>query len=92
LYIIELEIKNFLNLKDSIDSYFREELLDNSNAVLCEKCNKKYNCFKNIGLLKLPRILVLLLKRFEYDYIKKDYYKIDNYFEFPFELNLDKYT
>ena len=33
--------------------------------------------------------MVLLLKLFEYDPIKNEYYKLNNYYEFPFELDLN---
>ena len=41
---------------------------------------------------KLPPILVIQLKRFDYDYERECAIKFNDYFEFPRELDMEPYT
>ena len=47
----------------------------------------KRTCFK-----KLPPILAIQLKRFDYDWERETPIKFNDYFEFPRELDMDPYT
>lgn len=40
----------------------------------------------------MPNILVITLKRFEFDYETQSRSKLNDYFEFPFELDMHKYS
>ena len=51
---------------------------------------KKIPSFKNNKIYLFPRILFLLLKRFEFDKHKKDYYKLNNYLKYNLTLDLKK--
>lgn len=51
---------------------------------------KKISCHKKIGYFIFPRILIILLKRFDFKNEINKYFKLNNYFEFPFSLNLNK--
>ena len=44
------------------------EVLDGDNAYQCEKCDKKITAVRRMCLKKLPNHLILVLKRFEFDY------------------------
>ena len=53
---------------------------------------KNYSVNKKLDVLYYPRILIILLERFEFKkqinkYIK---FKLNAYFEFPFSLNLNE--
>lgn len=53
---------------------------------------KNYSVIKKLDVLYYPRILIIILKRFEFKkqinkYIK---FKLNNYLEFPFNLNLNE--
>ena len=43
-------------------------MLEGDNAYLCEKCNKKVATLKRVCLKKLPKHMILVLKRFEFDF------------------------
>lgn len=43
-------------------------MLEGENAYLCEICNKKVATLKRVCLKKLPKHLILVLKRFEFDF------------------------
>ena len=47
----------------------------------------KRTCFK-----KLPPILAIQLKRFDYDWERETPIKFNDYFEFPRELDVEPYT
>lgn len=62
------------------------------DAYHCEKCNKKVNTVKRLCVKKLPPILAIQLKRFEYDYERLCPIKFNDYFEFPRVLDMEPYT
>lgn len=80
------------SIKESLESYINEELLEGDNAFLCEKCNKKVNAIRRTSLKSLPRTLILVLKRFEFDYDTSQKVKLNNYCEFPQDLNIKEFT
>ena len=53
---------------------------------------KKIKALKKLTLFKLPRILVLVLKRFNLNNVIKENYKINDYLEFPFKLDLNNFA
>ena len=59
--------------KITIDDCFKlftrkEELTD----IFCEKCNKKTNFIKYLDIERIPKYLVLVLKRFKYTLMHMD--------------------
>ena len=91
-YSIQLQIKDKKDIYESLDSIIQGETMEGDNAIFCDKCNKKFSALKNQDFNTLPRILIFVLKRFEFDYNKLTRYKINDYFEFPLELDMNKYT
>lgn len=47
---------------------------------------------KRLCVQKLPKVLAIQLKRFEYDYERVCAIKFNDYFEFPRILNMEPYT
>jgi ubiquitin C-terminal hydrolase len=90
-YNIQLEVKNYSNIYDSLNNYFKIEIMSGDNKINCEECNIKRVCHKQLKIKNLPNILVISLKRFDYDYRTMRKFKLNNYFEFPFELDLKEY-
>ena len=90
-YTINLEVKDKENIYDSLKSFIECEYLENDNKVYCSKCKKLTNMFKNSIFITLPRILVIVLKRFEFNEVVLSYIKINDYFEFPDILDMSKY-
>ena len=88
---IQLEVKGFNNLDSSMKNYFKTEIMDGENKINCEECNMKRTCHKRQIFKSLPNILVINLKRFEFDYNTMLKSKLNNYFEFPFELDMNEY-
>ena len=90
-YNIQLEVKNFNNIDDSLKNYFKTEIMSGDNKIICEECKTKRVCHKKLKIKALPNILVISLKRFDYDYRNMTKFKLNNYFEFPFELNMSEF-
>ena len=67
-------------------------MLDGDNKYLCEKCNKKYPTLKRTSIKTLPNMLILVLKRFEFDYQTMSKHKINAYCKFPKTLDMKEYT
>ena len=55
--------------------------------MICQVDTIKRTCFK-----KLPPILAIQLKRFDYDWERETPIKFNDYFEFPRELDMEPYT
>jgi len=89
---ISLQVKNKKSITESLESFVEGEMLEGENAYLCEKCDKKVNTLRRQCLKKLPKTLIIVLKRFEFDYEAMTKFKVNDYCEFPFELNVEKYT
>ncbi|XP_023706840.1 probable ubiquitin carboxyl-terminal hydrolase FAF-X isoform X1 [Cryptotermes secundus] len=90
--VISVDIRNHSTLLDSLEQYVKGELLEGADAYHCEKCNKKVVTVKRLCVKKLPPILAIQLKRFEYDFERVCAIKFNDYFEFPRDLDMDPYT
>ncbi|XP_030747882.1 probable ubiquitin carboxyl-terminal hydrolase FAF-X isoform X2 [Sitophilus oryzae] len=90
--VISVDIRNHSSLPDSMEQYVKGELLEGADAYHCEKCSKKVVTVKRLCVKKLPPILAIQLKRFEYDFERVCAIKFNDYFEFPRELDMEPYT
>ncbi|XP_071949723.1 ubiquitin carboxyl-terminal hydrolase 9X-like isoform X2 [Antedon mediterranea] len=89
---LNVDIRNQQNLLDSLEQYVKGDLLEGPNAYHCEKCNKKVDTVKRLCIKKLPNILAIQLKRFDYDWERECAIKFNDYFEFPREFDMEPYT
>jgi len=55
-----------VQLADAMSLFCREEALDGDNAWQCEKCRQRVPALKKLDLWKLPPLLMIHLKRFEW--------------------------
>lgn len=90
--VISVDIRNHSSLPDSMEQYVKGELLEGADAYHCEKCAKKVVTVKRLCVKKLPPILGIQLKRFEYDFERVCAIKFNDYFEFPRDLDMEPYT
>ena len=58
-------------------------MLDGDNMFYCEGCAKKVPALKRVCIKKLPNHLILVLKRFDFDYDNMQKLKINDKCEFP---------
>ena len=91
-YSIQLQIRNKKSLYESLDTLIEGELMNEDNCIFCPDCNKKMPAVKSQNFKILPRMLIFVLKRFEFDFNTMAKIKINDYYEFPIELDMNKYT
>lgn len=90
--IIATNVIKRYNLEDYLDIYKR------SVQIIIQKNNATENYFlqvvtvKRLCVKKLPPVLAIQLKRFEYDYERVCAIKFNDYFEFPRDLDMEPYT
>ena len=85
-------LNNELTLENCINSFSRCEKLDESNEWYCSKCKEHRRGYKQLELFRLPRYLILQLKRFKEQGGFFFNMKNSTTVKFPLEnLNLNKY-
>ncbi|XP_067634379.1 probable ubiquitin carboxyl-terminal hydrolase FAF isoform X3 [Eurosta solidaginis] len=90
--VFSVDIRNHSSLTESLEQYVKGELLEGADAYHCDKCDKKVVTIKRLCVRKLPPVLAIQLKRFEYDYERVCAIKFNDYFEFPRVLDMEPYT
>jgi ubiquitin carboxyl-terminal hydrolase 9/24 len=90
--LLSLDVKHSQRLTESLEQYVKGDLLEGANAYYCEKCDKKVDTIKRTCIKKLPSVLAIQLKRFDYDWERETAVKSNEYFEFPRELDMEPYT
>ena len=89
---VALQVKGKKTVQESLEAYVTGDLLEGDNAFFCDKCDKKVAALKRACIKRLPRTLVLALKRFEYNFDTMQRVKCNDYCEFPMELDMEPYT
>ena len=89
-YDIQLDVKGCRDIYESFDKYTSIEVLDGDNQYDAGEWGKQ-DAQKGVMFEKLPPVLTIHLKRFDFDFNTMGFTKIHDYFEFPDRLVLDKY-
>ena len=87
--------KGFFFLDDCLRLFCEEEILNNDNMWYCNKCKKHKTAKKQIKLFKLPRYLIIQLKRFSYTlgFFSSSNEKKYTFIKYPIkDLDLSKYV
>ncbi len=92
--ILQLSIPdNATNIYDCLDEFIKEEKVDIHNMIRCDFCGKFNKSTKQTKLWKLPKILIIQLKRFRVNNYGIINQKINTMIEYPINnLDLSKYT
>lgn len=91
-FALSVDISKKQHLSESLELYVQGETLDGENAYFCERLQRKVSATKRICIKTLPQTLVCHLKRFEFDFDTMEKVKINDYLEFPMELDMRPYT
>ena len=83
---ISIPVKNKKSIIEGLTANIQGDMLDGDNQYLCEKCDKKVDALKRTCVKRLPRHLIIALRRFEFDYDKMIRVKVNDYCEFPMEF------
>ena len=80
--------EKIINLSDCLTNYMKCEELDKNNYYSCEVCKDKTNANICQIIQKLPKILIIQFKRF--NYINGNWKKNNNYIDFKINFNFSK--
>jgi len=89
---IPVEVKTKKSLIEGLESYVAGEMLEGENAYQCDHCEAKVRAVRRVCVKHLPNYLVIALRRFEFDFDTMTRMKLNDYFEFPMELNMEPFT
>ncbi|XP_072315138.1 uncharacterized protein [Eucyclogobius newberryi] len=68
--------------------FFRPSKISRDNQMYCETCDEKCDAVLECEMTHAPEVLVLLLKRFEFDLTLGNYIKINSSVDVPLVLNI----
>ncbi|KAL1558281.1 CSN-associated deubiquitinating enzyme Ubp12, variant 2 [Salvia divinorum] len=88
-YDLQLDVKGCHDVYASFDKYVAVEHLDGDNKYHAEQHGLQ-DAKKGVLFIDFPPILQLHLKRFEYDFVCDVMGKINDHYEFPLQLDLDR--
>ncbi|KAJ8601262.1 hypothetical protein CTAYLR_003279 [Chrysophaeum taylorii] len=84
-------VKSGVDIEQCIEDFSAEERLDGDNAWSCAACRQRVRASKRLELWKLPPLLVIHLKRFDFD-TRGRAAKVETYVDFPLvDLDLSAY-
>ncbi|XP_076897433.1 ubiquitin C-terminal hydrolase 12-like [Bidens hawaiensis] len=88
-YDLQLDVKGCQDVYASFDKYVEVERLEGDNKYHAE-AHGLQDAKKGVLFTVFPPVLQLQLKRFEYDFSRDTMVKINDRYEFPLELDLDR--
>ncbi|CAN8269436.1 unnamed protein product [Cochlearia groenlandica] len=88
-YDLQLDVKDCKDVYASFDKYVEVERLEGDNKYQAEGHDLQ-DAKKGVLFMDFPPVLQLQLKRFEYDYMRYSMVKINDRYEFPLQLDLDR--
>ncbi|CAL5365147.1 unnamed protein product [Camellia sinensis] len=88
-YDLQLDVKGCRDVYASFDKYVEVERLEGDNKYHAEQFGLQ-DARKGVLFIDFPPVLQLQLKRFEYDFMRDTMVKINDRYEFPLQLDLDR--
>ncbi|XWS08168.1 hypothetical protein CRYUN_Cryun41cG0057300 [Craigia yunnanensis] len=88
-YDLQLDVKGCKDVYASFDKYVEVERLEGDNRYHAEQYGLQ-DARKGVLFIDFPPVLQLQLKRFEYDFLRDTMVKINDRYEFPLQLDLDR--
>ncbi|XP_030205821.1 uncharacterized protein LOC115538274 isoform X2 [Gadus morhua] len=76
------------NVEDGLKRFFSQSKLTGENQVYCDGCEAKADTTTECEVELYPKVLVLLLKRFEFKYYKMDYVKNNCPVDVPLNIEM----
>ncbi|MBA0813604.1 hypothetical protein Gohar_027437, partial [Gossypium harknessii] len=87
--LLKLDVKGCKDVYASFDKYVEVECLEGDNRYHAEQFGLQ-DARKGVLFIDFPPVLQLQLKRFEYDFMRDTMVKINDRYEFPLQLDLDR--
>ncbi|KAL0037419.1 hypothetical protein WJX79_007016 [Trebouxia sp. C0005] len=73
--------KDPTSIQDCLQAFTSDELLQGDESFKCEKCDEKTQATKRLRIYRLPKVLLLHIKRFKYSGSSRE--KLTNNVSFP---------
>ncbi|KAI3910726.1 hypothetical protein MKW92_029235 [Papaver armeniacum] len=89
-YDIQLDVKGCRDVYASFDKYVEVERLEGDNKYHADQQHGLQDAKKGVLFNDFPPVLQLQLKRYEYDFNRDMMVKINDRYEFPLQLDLDR--
>ncbi|KAI3938553.1 hypothetical protein MKW98_016058 [Papaver atlanticum] len=89
-YDIQLDVKGCRDVYASFDKYVEVEGLEGDNKYQAGQEHGLQDAKKGVLFIDFPPVLQLQLKRYEYDVTRDTMVKINDRYEFPLQLDLDR--
>ena len=80
------------SVEKALLNFVKEEALTGQNQYFCEQCQEKRDASKGLKFKSLPSVLVLQLKRFDFDYTTLQRIKLNDEVKFPVVLNMNAFV
>ncbi|XP_038587647.1 probable ubiquitin carboxyl-terminal hydrolase creB [Micropterus salmoides] len=80
--------KENYSVVNGIEAYFRPSVFSGENQMYCEECDAKSDATNKCVIKHHPEVLMLLLKRFEFDYSHMTYVKVNCTVDVPHTLQI----
>lgn len=87
-----LEVKGHKDLDEALKAYIKPESLDGENRYDAGPEHGLQDATKGVSILEMPPVLHIHLKRFAYDPMRDVAFKVNDRFEFPFEMDFSAYV
>ncbi|KAI5922223.1 ubiquitin carboxyl-terminal hydrolase [Camillea tinctor] len=89
---IQCDIKGKTSLEESLQAYVDGEIMEGDNKYKCSTCDRHVDAVKRACLKDMPDNLIFHLKRFDFNLRTLTRSKINDFFRFPTEINMQPYT
>ncbi|XP_047446924.1 ubiquitin carboxyl-terminal hydrolase 19-like [Mugil cephalus] len=76
------------SVEDGIQQFFKASEFNGDNQMYCDTCDDKNYATTQYVIRNHPEVLMLLLKRFEFNYYYMKYFKIDRVVAVPYSLQI----
>ncbi|KAM4536282.1 ubiquitin carboxyl-terminal hydrolase 2-like [Odontesthes bonariensis] len=73
---------------DGVADFFRESHVSGPNQLFCDRCDAKSDATMKFEIKHQPEVLMLMLKRFKFDYGYMNYVKMNHSVRIPYKLQI----
>ncbi|RZC68053.1 hypothetical protein C5167_031313 [Papaver somniferum] len=87
---LQLDVKGCKDVYASFDKYVEVERLEGDNRYQADQQHGLQDAKKGVLFIDFPPVLQLQLKRYDYDFVQDTMVKINDRYEFPLQLDLDR--
>jgi ubiquitin C-terminal hydrolase len=91
-YMMAVDVMGKPSLQEALESFIAQELITGVDPIYDSDSNKKVDANRTCCIRTTPPVLIIHLKRFEFNSKSQKRKKSNGYFSFPFELNMFPFT